>query len=189
MSPSRKTAEARAPRTSGRAGTAPVSRAPEARAPGGSEKEPARYFVGVASRDNVQRGVEGGFCQLCHGKAAPLKRMRPGDWIAYYSGKESFDGHEPCQRFTALGRVGEGESYPFDMGDGFVPFRRDVAFLSTAREVDIRPLVPGLAFIPDKVRWGYPFRRGYLEVSREDFALIARAMLGAGEAARLGLDG
>ena len=175
MNPSTKTAEAPARRR------APASRGEAAPGP--------RYFIGVASREHVLRGVDGGFCQLCHGKAAPLKRMRPGDWIAYYSGKESLGGDAPCQRFTALGRVREGEPYPFDMGDGFVPFRRDVDFLPAAREVDIRPLVPGLAFIPDKARWGYPFRRGYLEVGREDFALIARAMLGSKEAARLGFPG
>ena len=40
-----------------------------------------RYWIGVASKDHVSRGVDGGFCQLCHGKAQPLKRMASGDWI------------------------------------------------------------------------------------------------------------
>ena len=35
----------------------------------------ARYWIGVASRDHVMRGVAGGFCQLGHGKAAPVKRL------------------------------------------------------------------------------------------------------------------
>ncbi|MGG1220830.1 EVE domain-containing protein, partial [Priestia endophytica] len=29
-----------------------------------------RYWVGVASRDHVMKGVQGGFAQLCHGKEA-----------------------------------------------------------------------------------------------------------------------
>jgi hypothetical protein len=28
--------------------------------------------------------VAGGFRQPVHGKAAPVKRLAPGDWIAYY---------------------------------------------------------------------------------------------------------
>ena len=65
-----------------------------------------RYWIGVASRDHVARGVAGGFCQLCHGKAQPLQRMSAGDWIIYYSPKEEFDGNTPCQRFTAIGEIG-----------------------------------------------------------------------------------
>ena len=38
-----------------------------------------RYWLGVASKDHVQIGVEGGFCQLCHGKKTPLTRMQRGD--------------------------------------------------------------------------------------------------------------
>ena|SRR5664279_630830 len=37
-----------------------------------------RYWIGVASRDHVMKGVVGGFCQLGHGKAAPVKRLSPG---------------------------------------------------------------------------------------------------------------
>ena len=31
-----------------------------------------RYWIGVASRDHVARGVAGGFCQLGHGKASAV---------------------------------------------------------------------------------------------------------------------
>ncbi|WP_300669310.1 hypothetical protein [Helicobacter sp. UBA3407] len=30
-----------------------------------------RYFIGIASKNHIQIGQAGGFCQLCHGKAAP----------------------------------------------------------------------------------------------------------------------
>ncbi|WP_313897332.1 EVE domain-containing protein [Bacillus cereus group sp. BfR-BA-01380] len=45
------------------------------------------YWIGVASRDHVLKGVEGGIAQLCHGDSSPLKRMKSGDWIIYYSSK------------------------------------------------------------------------------------------------------
>lgn len=136
-----------------------------------------RYWIGVASRDHIARGIAGGFCQLCHGKAQPLRRMSAGDWIIYYSPKEEMDGDIACQRFTAIGEILPGEVYAHAMTHWFVPYRRDVGFRE-AREVDIRPLIPQLDFIENKSRWGYAFRYGHIEISRQDFELIATAMLG-----------
>jgi hypothetical protein len=34
-----------------------------------------KYWIGVASRNHVRMGMAGGFCQLCHGKAAPMRRL------------------------------------------------------------------------------------------------------------------
>ncbi len=135
-----------------------------------------RYWIGVAARDHVARGQEGGFCQLCHGKAQPLKRMAAGDGLIYYSPKVQFGGSQPCQQFTALGRVKSEQVYSFEMAPDFVPFRRDVDFIA-ARPVAIQPLIAQLAFIKDKSRWGYVFRFGFLEIGCADFALIASAML------------
>ena len=56
-----------------------------------------RYWIGVASKEHVKKGVAEGFCELCHGKAQPLKRMNVGDWIIYYSPKEIFQKKTPCQ--------------------------------------------------------------------------------------------
>lgn len=136
-----------------------------------------RYWIGVASKDHVARGVAGGFCQLCHGKAAPLKRMQPGDWIVYYSPKIAFAGDAPCQEFTAIGEVIGDDVYSFEMAPGFVPFRRDIRFLE-ARATPIRPLIERLSFIRDPKRWGYAFRFGHIEMTRADFELIASRMLG-----------
>lgn len=141
-----------------------------------STTPPQRYWVGVASRNHVERGVEGGFCQLCHGKAPPLARMRVGDWIVYYSPKETFEGNVPCQSFTAIGQVVGEAAYQHEMFAGFVPWRRDVRFVA-CHDAPIRPLLARLSFIQDKSRWGYAFRFGHLSVSREDFMLIANSML------------
>lgn len=136
-----------------------------------------QFWIGSATRDHVLRGVEGGFCQLSHGRTEALRRMRVGDWIAYYSGRESWETNEPCQRFTALGRILGEEVYQVKLSDDFRPFRRDVAFCR-AEEIPIKPLIPKLAFITNKKFWGMPFRRGYVLVSRKDFGLIASEMLG-----------
>lgn len=137
-----------------------------------------RYWVGVASKNHVQRGIEGGFCQLCHGKAQPLKRMQQGDWIIYYSPKEEFEANQPCQQFTAIGEVIGTGVYQFEIFPGFIPFRRDIAFIAKAKPTDIRPLLQNLDFIKDKSKWGYAFRYGHLEISESDFRLIAEQMLG-----------
>jgi hypothetical protein len=134
-----------------------------------------RYWIGVASKDHVQIGAKAGFCQLCHGKSNPLKRLAPGDWIVYYSPRTTLSGGEPVQAFTALGRVLEGEPYPVDMGNGFIPHRRDVQFVS-AQDAPIRPLSERLSFIKNKQSWGYAFRFGLLEIPESDFHLIAAAM-------------
>ena len=134
-----------------------------------------RYWIGVVSASHVARGVAGGFAQLCHGKAAPLKRMRPGDWLVYYSPKTAMDGGEPLQCFTAIGKVVGDQVYCFQMTPDFIPYRIDIAYLP-GKQAAIHPLLARLSFIKDIKRWGYPFRMGSIEMSREDCALIAAAM-------------
>ena len=134
-----------------------------------------RFWIGVVSREHVVRGVEGGFAQLCHGKAAPLRKMRAGDWLVYYSPGERREKGAPVQAFTAIGRVREGEAYTFRMSDDFIPFRRDIEYLAAA-PAPIRPLIPELSFIRDKTHWGGAFRFGHLSVPEDDFRRIAGAM-------------
>jgi hypothetical protein len=82
---------------------------------------------------------------------------------------------EPLQAFTAIGQVLEGEPYSFNMGNGFVPYRRDVQFFP-AQETPIRSLLDQLSFIKNKQSWGYVFRFGLLEIPESDFQAIAVAM-------------
>lgn len=133
------------------------------------------YWIGVVSQEHVARGVAGGFAQVCHGKAAPLKRMNAGDWLIYYSPRTSYPEGAPCQAFTAIGRVRDGLVYEFAMTADFVPARRDIDF-APCDPAPIQPLIELLAFIKDKRRWGYQFRTGLFAITSADFALIAAAM-------------
>jgi hypothetical protein len=135
--------------------------------------EGARAWVGVVSRSHVQRGVAGGFAQLCHGKRAPLARMQPGDCLIYYSPSTEFRGGEPLRAFTAFGRVSGARAYEFDMGGGFVPFRRDVSYFA-ARAVALASLSDQLHFT--RSTWGLLARRGHFEIDLHDRDLIAAAM-------------
>ena len=135
-----------------------------------------KNWIIVASKDHLQRGIAGGFIQANHGKAAPLKRMQPGDWVLFYSPKLEYDKPGKLQSFTAICRIADDGIYQHDMGGGFIPFRRNVTFLP-AQDVSILPLIPGLSFIKDKTHWGAPFRFGTLEIPEADFRLIASKMM------------
>jgi hypothetical protein len=137
---------------------------------------PARAWVGVVSRAHVLRGVAGGFAQLCHGRHGPLARMQAGDWLVYYSPTTEFPGGASLRAFTALGRVAGARPYAFDMGGGFVPYRRDIAYCKEVREVPIRDLASGLEFVTRRPNWGMLARRGHFEIGTADLHLIAAAM-------------
>ncbi len=121
------------------------------------------------------RGIKEKFVQVCHGKPGPLKRMKAGDFFIFYSPKETMNGNIPCQKFIGIGKVVSGEVYQYDMGNGFIPYRIDVDFLSD-QEVSIIPLIQKLEFIEDKKYWGFKFRFGHLQISETDFIKIAQAM-------------
>lgn len=132
------------------------------------------HWLAVACAEHVRRGRAGGFMQVCHGRAAPLARVRPGDRVAYYSPTTRLGGRDALQAFTAIGVVRPGAPYQADMGDGFRPFRRNVWWLEAA-EAAIRPLVGQLDFTAGP-HWGYRLRAGLVAIGPEDMRRIAAAM-------------
>lgn len=134
-----------------------------------------RYWIGVASHEHVQRAINGGFAQVCHGKIGTLKYMSEGDWLIYYSPTYHFGGKDRCRCFTAIGTIDQGKPYTFEMSKDFIPWRINVSFLKS-KDASIEPIVSKLTFIKDKKKWGFPFRRGSFEILRQDFELIAKSM-------------
>lgn len=135
-----------------------------------------KYWCGVVSREHIQWGVSGGFCQVCHGKKHPLNRMSVGDFIVFYSPVMMFNGKDKCQRFTALGRVVGETSYQFEMSPSFIPYRRDIDYFDVL-ESSIYPLLNSLDFTKGNNNWGFKFRFGHFELSKKDFLLIKNKML------------
>tara|TARA_B100000408_G_scaffold43082_1_gene32968 strand:+ start:1495 stop:1923 length:429 start_codon:yes stop_codon:yes gene_type:complete len=135
-----------------------------------------KYWIIVASKDHVENGVGQGIAQACHGKVTPLKRMKKGDLVIYYSSKQTFGKPEKCQEFTALGKVSDDEIYQQQVSEDFCPSRRNIEFLQ-CKDTSILPLIDDLQFIQNKKRWGYPFRFGMLEINKHDFDLISSQML------------
>ncbi|MCB1139602.1 MAG: EVE domain-containing protein [Leptospiraceae bacterium] len=132
------------------------------------------YWVGVASLDHVRVGAEAGFCQFCHGKPGPVNRLQAGDWIVYYSPRESMRTGKPVQAFTAIGQVCGEKAYQAQMS-GFAPFRKDVRFVE-AKDASIHPMLQQLSFTRGRKSWGMMFRSGFFQISVADFYCIAEAM-------------
>lgn len=135
-----------------------------------------KYWIIVASKDHVKSGITGGFAQACHGKVSPLQRMKKGDFVIFYSGKQALGKTDKCQKFTAIGQVKDDDIYQFQMSENFCPSRRNIHFFKS-EDVSILPLINDLAFIQSKKSWGAPFRFGFLEIPKNDFKLISSKML------------
>jgi hypothetical protein len=135
-----------------------------------------KYWIAAISKEHTQRGVSGSFIQVCHGKQTPLKRMKQGDYLLVYSSKNTMEGNEKCQAFTAIGKVVDNEVYQYQMTNDFKPFRRNIEF-KECKEAPILPLINDLDFIPNKKSWGYPFRFGFFEIKENDFNFITSKMV------------
>lgn len=133
------------------------------------------YWVAVVSKEHVLKGKEWEIIQVCHGKAAPLKRIKKDDLVVFYSPKNSLNDKAPLQLFTAIAKMKDDEIYQVEQFKGFEPFRRKAEFLQCS-ETAIRPLINELTFINDKTRWGAPFRYGLVKIPEQDFHLIAKNM-------------
>ena len=139
------------------------------------DAKPAGCWITVASHEHVQRGVVGGFMQVCHGKEGPLRRLQGGDRVVCYSPTSTFGRKDTLQAFTALGTVQPAAPYRFDMGGGFVPWRLDVRW-HPAGMAPIRPLLDALDFTRGIRSWAAPLRFGLLRITAADFTRIAVAM-------------
>ena len=143
----------------------------------------SRNWLAVASAEHVEIGRSAGFMQVSHGKATPLRRIQPGDRVVYYSPNRHYSpshslrGKDRLQAFTAIGTVKQGKPYQADLGFGFHPFRRDVAW-HEAEPMPLAALKDKLAFTREE-NWGYRLRQGVVEISDADMTMIAEAMFKA----------
>jgi hypothetical protein len=141
------------------------------------------HWINTVSLEHVRLGVEDGFTQADHGRDTRLRRLQPGDRIAFYSPRTAMRAGSPVQAFTALGWVAhDAAPYQVQVSADFRPRRLAVDF-EPCRHAPARPLVERLSFVRDPARWGLPFRRGLFAVQQADFEIIAAAMATAAEPA------
>jgi len=134
-----------------------------------------RYWVGVASRDHVKIGEAGGFCQLGHGKEAPLRRLSPGDGLVYYAPRTGMRTGDRIQAFVAIGKIANGGIYRAQQARNFCPFRRDIDYFGGS-DAPISGLMARLSFTKNSANWGLLMRRGLFEITHSDFNTVANAM-------------
>lgn len=131
-------------------------------------------WLGVVSAEHVRRGISLGIAQIGHGKRAGLARMHEGDTLVYYSPVNRLGDSAPLRQFTAIGTVADDLIWQADE-DGFTPFRRRV------RYEDAHPVclgqIKGLLSLTSAPNWGYQLRRGLVELSADDVAVLRAAML------------
>jgi len=138
----------------------------------------SRNWLAVASAEHVEIGRDAGFMQVCHGKATPLRRVQPGDRVVYYSPNRIYS---PSHALRGKDRL------QADMGFGFHPYRRDVAW-HDAESAPLAVLQDELAFTQE-TNWGYRLRQGLIEISDADMTTIAEAMFTASAAPHRPADG
>lgn len=120
-----------------------------------------------------------GIAQANHGKRTAVERMRPGDALVYYSPRTGMREGEPVRSFTALGTIEDRPAWQVEEEGGcFRPWRRAVTYRLDAQEVPIDTLRADLE-LTSAPNWGMVLRRGLIELSAHDYAVISRAMVGA----------
>ena len=135
------------------------------------------YWMGVACAEHTRAGRDGGFAQLGHGKHAPVRSLRRGDWIVYYSPRDRLDGGKTVQAFTTIGRVTSDAAYQVAQSEGFEPFRVDVDYVSNARPAPIKPLLDRLELTKGRgANWGIVMRGAKHRLTERDMHTIAAAM-------------
>jgi len=130
-----------------------------------------KYWIITVSKEHVLIGKKSGIVQANHGKLSPLKRLKAGDQIIYYSPKTSFENGEPLKAFTAVAKIIDEKIYQVTLSDDFKPYRMNAQY-EECNEVGIEPLIENLDFIRNKKSWGYMFRFGLFEIKEHDFNLI-----------------
>ncbi|MEO8765654.1 MAG: EVE domain-containing protein [Ginsengibacter sp.] len=134
-----------------------------------------KYFLICASKDHVEVGARLGVAQAGHGRKDFMSKPAKGDWIVYYSSKDTFQGGSIYQKFTAIGKITDSKPYQPDTQTHFKPYRRNVAYKSS-HDAGIRPLIEKLSFIKNKKKWGFYLISGFREISKDDFEIIRNAM-------------
>jgi hypothetical protein len=136
------------------------------------------YWISVACLNHINRGIEKGLFGVGHGKIEPLQRMQPGDKIVFYAPKIDFmknDKENIYQKFKGYGTIDDKPIFTEDIGSRCMA-RRNITFEGTKKEVSVHELLDLLSFIKDKKHWGFPFMRGYIKITEEDWGVITAGL-------------
>lgn len=134
------------------------------------------YWMLVGPRAQVWEGVVNGYVEARDGLRRPLQQLSPGDGVVCYSPHLEAGRSQPCQRFTAVGRIGEDGIFRARRPGGRPVYRRQASF-EPAREVPLWTLLDALDFVRDDQGWSRSLQSGLRAISAADFERIRAAML------------
>jgi len=134
-----------------------------------------KYWINTVSKDHVLEGKKNNFVQANHGKLSSLKKLNIGDKIIFYSPKTALKEGKSLKSFTAIASIKDDNIYQVELSKNFKPYRLN-AIYEDCKEIKIKPLINKLVFIKNKKYWGYKFRLGLFEISKEDFERIYSVM-------------
>ena len=112
-----------------------------------------------------------------------MARLQPGDGVVFYSPTHALHAkpRQPCQRFTAMATVGEGEPFQEPVTETFRPWRRKAVFEQKVREVDVKDVLGDLECLKrGECGWGWVLRKGVLKMGEADWLVLRKAMVGQG---------
>jgi predicted RNA-binding protein len=114
-----------------------------------------------------------------------IHKIATGDIITFYLSRKKVDSppndlSQRVRQFRGIARVTGG---PFESdnpiwqvrGTEIFPYRRSIEFLSDAR-TDVGSLIEKLSFVTNTTFWALPLRKGYVEITLNDFETIQKAM-------------
>ncbi len=133
-----------------------------------------KYWICVLPKDRVLAGIEGNFIQSQQ-QEAPLSRMKKGDWIIFYSPRNTAEDTEKVQAFIALGQLIDEIVYQVDVTSEVKGFRRKIEY-TKCKEASVIPLIQHLSFIRNKKHWGFVFKLSLIQILEEDFMIICKSM-------------
>jgi hypothetical protein len=132
-------------------------------------------WIGVADKEQVFVGVKGRLAQLAHGRKIPLRGLNEADWLIHHSPRSPANGEEGCQCFTDIDRIARQAVDQVNSGAGFFRNRPEVD-LELCGEASILPSTGAFSLIENRKSWQSAFRLRHLEISEEDFELLAEEM-------------
>ncbi|CDG22242.1 conserved protein of unknown function [Xenorhabdus poinarii G6] len=133
-----------------------------------------KHWIAVISRAHARIAADSGFLQVCHGKAAPLRKTRAGDEVFIYCPRSEIGSGEILKTVEYQCVFNDDDIYQVEQFPGFKPFRKNVTFNRNFQSVALKDVI-GLEFNTDP-HWGMLARRGFFEISTHDAELLRIAM-------------
>jgi hypothetical protein len=140
------------------------------------KKSGQKFWLIVASKDHIEKGVSGGFAQACHGKMKPISKPQKGDGVLFYATREKYNENtNRIKRITAVGFFEDEKVDVHEIEDKLF-YKRKVNFEIPIREINLKDYLKDIGFIENKEKWGMYLRSSMREIPKKDFDFLHSKM-------------